>query len=530
MIRSTPEPSRLAERLDQLDAANVVPRVWAGDYTVWGTHPAEIANRLGWLRAPETMREHLASLRKFAAAVRGEGCDAVALLGMGGSSLAPETLAATSPLGGDGPRLVVLDTTHPGAVRRAIDGLDPARTFYLVSTKSGTTTETLTLFRTFHRLAVEALGKDGAGARFAAITDPGSPLVRLAHDQGFRRVFLNDPTIGGRYSALSLVGLVPAALLGLDLDGLLDNARAVAGRCGPSIPVERNPAALLAALLAAHIDGGRDKATFVIPRPLACFGDWVEQLIAESTGKRGTGLVPVVGEPLGPPEVYGSDRVFVRLGTDGETPGPAISVEFPGAEALGGQFFVWELATALLGHLLAVNPFDQPDVESSKEAMRQILTAYRASGERPAAPSMPLTPGALDAFVERAAAGDYIALLAYLDPRPETSDSLRTLRRTLRDRTHCATTLGYGPRYLHSTGQLHKGDSGRGLFVELIDDPADDVVVPDEGERSIGFRLLVRAQAVGDGRALAERGRRIAVFDLGRDAAALDAVARGIEP
>ncbi|MCX6092581.1 MAG: glucose-6-phosphate isomerase, partial [Candidatus Bipolaricaulota bacterium] len=228
MIRTTPEPSRLPERLDQLDAADVVPRVWAGDHTVWGTHPAEIANRLGWLRAPETMREHLVSLRKFAAAVRGEGCDAVALLGMGGSSLAPETLANMSRVT-DGPRLVVLDTTHPGAVRRAIDALDPARTFYIVSTKSGTTPETLALFRTFHRRAADALGKDVAGARFAAITDPGSPLVRLARDVGFRRVFLNDPTIGGRYSALSLVGLVPAALLGLDLDGLLDDARAMVG-------------------------------------------------------------------------------------------------------------------------------------------------------------------------------------------------------------------------------------------------------------------------------------------------------------
>ncbi len=521
MIRTTPEPSRLPERLDQLDAANVVPRVWAGDYTVWGTHPAEIANRLGWLRAPETMREHVASLRKFAAAVRGEGCDAVALLGMGGSSLAPETLASMSRVA-DGPRLVVLDTTHPGAVRRAIDALDPARTFYIVSTKSGTTPETLALFRTFHRRAVDALGKDGAGARFAAITDPGSPLVRLAHDVGFRRVFLNDPTIGGRYSALSLVGLVPAALLGLDLDGLLDDARAMAGRCGPSVPVDRNPAALLAALLAAHIDGGRDKATFVIPEPLASFGDWVEQLIAESTGKRGTGLVPVVGEPLGPPEVYGVDRVFVRLGSDTAAPEPTISVEFSGAEALGGQFFLWELATALLGHLLTVNPFDQPDVESSKEATRQILAAYRDSGERPAAPSVPLSPGALKAFVDQAGPSDYIALLAYLDPRPETSEPLRSLRQALRDRTHCATTLGYGPRYLHSTGQLHKGDSGRGLFVELIDDPADDVAVPDDGPRQLGLRFLdPRAGASGDAQVLAARGRRVLVTDLGHDAPAL---------
>ena len=519
MIRVGQEPQAFAPRLDQLDAANVIPRVWAGDYTVWETGPTEITNRLGWLRAPETMREHLVSLRKFATAVRGERCDAIALLGMGGSSLAPETLATMSRVA-DGPRLVVLDTTHPGAVRRAIDALDPARTFYIVSTKSGTTPETLALFRTFHRRAADALGKDGAGARFAAITDPGSPLVRLAHDVGFRRVFLNDPTIGGRYSALSLVGLVPAALLGLDLEELLDSARAIAGRCGPSVPVDRNPAALLAALLAAHIDGGRDKATFVIPKPLASFGDWVEQLIAESTGKRGTGVVPVVGEPIGEAAVYGMDRVFVRLGSDTESPEPSIAVDFPGVESLGAQFFLWEFATALLGHLLKVNPFDQPDVESSKEATRRILAAYRDRGLRPERECIRLTPEALTEFATQAMPGDYIALLAYLDPRSETRRRLQALRCALRDKTHCATTLGFGPRYLHSTGQLHKGDCGRGMFLLLVDDPEGDVAIPDETSRSIGLRLLVHAQAFGDARSLSDRGRRLVVADLGRDVAA----------
>ncbi len=526
LVHAIREPSRLPQRLDHLDEANVVPRVWAGDYTVWGTHPAEIINRLGWLRAPETMREHFASLRKFADAVREEGCDAVALIGMGGSSLAPETLASIGRAAG-GPRLVVLDTTHPGAVRRAVDGLDPAHSLYLVSTKSGTTTETLAIFRTLHRRAADALGPEAAGLRFAAITDPGSPLVRLAHERGFRRVFLNDPTVGGRYAALSLVGLVPAALLGFDLGLLLDNARAMAARCSPSVPVEQNPAALLAALLAAHMDEGRDKATFVIDEPLAGFGDWVEQLIAESTGKDGSGLVPIVGEPLGAPGAYGEDRVFVRLGTEAETLHPAISVEFAGPEALGGQFLLWELATALLGHLLAVNPFNQPDVESSKEEARKILSAVRERGELPAFAATPLTREGLAAFVGRATAGDYIALLAYLEPQADTDERLALLRRVLRDETRCATTLGYGPRYLHSTGQLHKGDSGRGLFIEFVDDPAEDIDVPDGVGQPIGFRLLVRAQAAGDAKALADRGRRIAVFDLGRDCTSLGAIAPG---
>jgi transaldolase/glucose-6-phosphate isomerase len=235
-------------------------------------------------------------------------------------------------------------------------------------------------------------------------------------------------------------------------------------------------------------------------------------LIAESTGKRGTGLLPVVGEPLGPPTAYGSDRVFVRLGSSVQAPGPAVAVEFPGPNALGGQFFLWEMTTALLGHMLGVNPFDQPDVESAKDAARKILAAYRSGGEHSTMEAIPLSETSLGAFSSQAAAGNYIAVLAYLDPRPEVTHALSTLRRTLRDRTRCATTLGYGPRYLHSTGQLHKGDAGRGLFLQLVDAPETDVEIPGDIEPSIGFRALVHAQAAGDARALADRGRRVSVL------------------
>ncbi|MCX6099580.1 MAG: transaldolase, partial [Candidatus Bipolaricaulota bacterium] len=242
---------------------------------------------------------------------------------------------------------------------------------------------------------------------------------------------------------------------------------------------------------------------------------------AESTGKGGVGVVPIVAEPPGPLDIYGTDRVFVRLGTDVETPHPTVDVEFLGPEDIGGQFFLWEFATALLGHLLGINPFDQPDVESSKSVTRQMLSAYREHGERPSAPNVPLTPDALRQFASRTVPGDYIAILAYLDPRPEVAEPLATLRRALRDATRCATTLGYGPRFLHSTGQLHKGDSGRGVFIELVDEVSDDLQIPDGSGRPVSFGLLLRAQAFGDAQALAARGRRVLVADLDHDAPAM---------
>ncbi len=517
MIRSTPVPHGLNNRLAEFEKASVVARVWAGDHTVWGPSPDEIANRLGWLRAPQTMRESLAEVKAFARSTRAGGCDTVALLGMGGSSLAAETLARIAHRV-DGPEFLVLDTTHPATILRALDRLDVRKTLFLVSTKSGTTSETLSLFRIFHQRACESLGRDAAGSRFAAITDPGSPLVRLAHESGFRRVFLNDPTFGGRYAALSLVGLVPAAVLGLDIEALLDSGAAMAVRCGPSVQADENPAALLAALLAAHADEGRDKATFVLPQAVESFGDWAEQLIAESTGKRGTGIVPVVGEPLGLPGNYGTDRVFLRFGNGTRTPDPAIECEPITGENLGGQFYLWEMATALVGHLLGVNPFDQPDVEAAKQATRDILIAYRERGEVPCADFARLDEAALRAVTAQARPGDYVALLAYLDRRPEIAASLRELRRTLRDATACATTLGFGPRFLHSTGQLHKGDGGRGLFLELVDEPSGDIDVPSGDARPASLGLILRAQALGDARALSGRGRRVQVLSLGSDA------------
>jgi hypothetical protein len=389
---------------------------------------------------------------------------------------------------------VVLDTTHPTTVARAMGRLDPRRTLFLVSTKSGTTPETLALFRLFYRRAEEVLGR-APGERFVAITDPGSPLVQRAAEHGFRRTFLNDPGFGGRYSALSLVGLVPAALLGLDVESLLDSGAAMAARCAASVPVDRNPAALLAAFLVAHAEEGRDKATFVLSPPVGSFGDWAEQLVAESTGKLGRGIVPIVGEPQGTPDAYGSDRVFLRFDERVGSPEPAIWCPAISPADLGGQFFLWEMATALAGHLLGVNPFDQPDVEAAKQATRDLLAVARSQGELPADAPSRLEAAALQAFVAGARPGDYIALLAYLDPLPELVDRLNDLRVALRDRTRCATTLGLGPRFLHSTGQLHKGDGGRGLFLVLVDEPRVDLDVPEDGGRAVSLGSGSRRRA-----------------------------------
>lgn len=508
MIHATRDSVAAARTLQALDAKRVVPRIWDGDHTVWNPKPAEIANRLGWLHAPRSMRTHVSSLGVFAERVRDEGCDAIALLGMGGSSLAPETLAAVCAPG-HAPRLVVLDTTHPDPVGRALQELDPARTLYIVSTKSGTTTETLTLCDVFYQAAVARLGA-AAGHRFVAITDPGSPLVELAQRRRFREVFLNDPSFGGRYAALSLVGLVPAALLGIDLDELLDSAEAMAARCAAGVPVGENPAALLAALLAAHADEGRDKATFLLQPEFARFGDWLEQLIAESTGKRGKGVLPVVGELPASADSYGSDRLFVRIGDAVNAPPPAIAVDAAGPGDLGGQFFLWEMATALLGHVFGVNPFDQPDVESAKQEARRVLVAEDAgAGEEAVAE---FSDDAAFAFCRGASPPGYIALLPYLDPRSRRFGRLGALRRALRDATRCATTLGVGPRYLHSTGQLHKGDAGNGVFLILIDEPRADVEIAGPGGRPMGLRRLIHAQATGDARALAARGRRVVLL------------------
>jgi transaldolase/glucose-6-phosphate isomerase len=532
--------SVLDDALHDMADNRIMARIWAHDHTVWKPEPTEITNRLGWLHIAETMTESLPRLEELADSVRAEGYTHALLLGMGGSSLAPEVLRRTFGVREGYLDLAVLDSTDPGAVLSHAERLDPAHTLFIVATKSGGTVETLSFFRYFYNWVVEALGTSRAGEHFVAITDPDTQLTKLAKRYFFRYTFRNDPNIGGRYSALSYFGLVPAALIGVDVPLLLDRSMAMTCSSEACVLVDDNPGARLGAVLGKLAQAGRDKVTFAISPGIASFGDWVEQLIAESTGKEGIGILPVAREPLGPPEVYGKDRLFVhvRLENDAthdaaldalEAAGhPVVRLNLRDRYDLGGQFFLWEMAVAVAGRFLGINPFNQPNVEAAKVLARDMVAEYAERGVLPSIESAPLTAKALGEFLAHANPGDpttgsgrsYIALQAYVQPGDETTAALAALRVQLRDRYRLATTLGYGPRFLHSTGQLHKGDAGNGLFIQFTANDLRDAPIPDEAgsaESSITFGVLKAAQAVGDGRALVDGGRKVIRFHLGDD-------------
>lgn len=544
------EPA-VAAALAEMSSQNVIKRIWDHDPTVWRQDPTEISNRLGWLHLPGSMASSVADLNSFAADLVNEGFSYVLLLGMGGSSLAPEVFARVFGLESEQPpdrpalRLEVLDSTHPDAVIAKARRFDPARTLYIVSTKSGGTVETFSFFRYFYNQAETILGKGQAGAHFAAITDPGSKLAEVAQACSFRRTFLNDPTIGGRYSALSYFGLAPAALVGVDVARLLAQAQTAAAACRRQT---NNPAARLGAILGELARQGRDKVTFAISPRLASFGDWVEQLIAESTGKEGKGILPVVGEVLGDPDGYGADRLFVHLRMTGDSSHdagirrltraghPVVRIDLNDSYDLGAQFFLWEMATAVAGHRLDIQPFDQPNVESAKVLARKMMAAFQETGRLPAeAPTfsddsadvfgtwpatrrvMRSAGDVLTDFLRQVNASDYLALQAYIQPTPATDEALAALRERLRLRHRAATTVGYGPRFLHSTGQLHKGDANGGIFLQFTDLAQETAVIPDEAgadASSISFDVLVLAQALGDRQALVDNNRRVLRFHL----------------
>jgi glucose-6-phosphate isomerase len=521
------------EAMDLLERQDFLDRLWVKDATLWKGETTAIRNRLGWLTSPTIMRGHSEDIKTFADEIRRLQFTHVVLVGMGGSSLGAEVFNLTFGSKMGFPDLLLLDSTDPEAVKRTLDRLNLTRTLFIVASKSGATAETMAFYQ-FFRGQVESSSVPRAGIHFVAITDPGRPLDKLATESGFRRTFLNPASIGGRYSVLSFFGLVPAALIGIDITMLIDRAHAMVETCGNALGPRDNAAVRLGAALAGLAKGGRDKVTLVLSRKLRSLGAWIEQLLAESLGKDGKGLVPVDDEPLGSPAVYGGDRVFVAITLEGdgthdvyldalEDAGhPVIRIPVKDTLEIGAEFFRWELAAAAAGVALGVNPFDEPDVTRAKENTAALLSAWKKSKKLPEWPADAEENGlllmtnlgkkvegfgsGLSAHFALAQPGDYLAIQAYLAPTADTWSRLQELRTLLRDRLKIATTLSFGPRYLHSTGQLHKGGRANGLFVQITGEDREDMAIPGAG---YGFSTFKAAQALGDLQALREAGRRV---------------------
>jgi glucose-6-phosphate isomerase len=528
-VRVTDAQARaIHERLKWAHDTQLLARSWGRDDSLWGAGEDAPSERLGWLTIAERSLQELDAFEDFTRELRSEGFSDCALLGMGGSSLAPEVLWQTFGAADDGLRLHVLDSTHPGAVAQLQRRLELERTLFLVSSKSGGTLEPRSMHAYFHSLVPN-------GRQWAAVTDPGTALEALAREQGFRETFHGAPDIGGRYSALSAFGVVPGVVIGAPMRTLLERAQATVRDARAATLPEHVRAARLGLALGALAQEGRDKLTLIVDAPLRSLGLWLEQLIAESTGKQSVGIVPIADEPLGPPEVYGEDRVFVHVcdmdNRDGATlqaldalgaaGHPVLPVTFTDAADLGVLFFDWELAVAIAGAVLGINPFDQPNVQEAKDLTVATIEAYARDGDFPqedaAAVAGDAATGGLRELLTHAAAGSYVATMAYLAPDPALDVALTRLRTVIRERTRAATTVGYGPRFLHSTGQLHKGGPPSGVFLQLVDNAQPELEVPGAG---YDFAALVRAQAIGDGNALRRRGLPFLRIDVGEDAAA----------
>jgi transaldolase/glucose-6-phosphate isomerase len=494
-----PLESAVNARLAALARDRIIDRIWARDHTVWRPEPAECADRLGWLTVHQQMFARLPAIAALRETLRAEGAASLLLLGMGGSSLAPEVMASAFGPSPDALRFELLDSTDPRQLDALMARLDLAATVIAVSSKSGTTIETRSQFAFFRERLPDP-------HRYIVITDPGTPLEAEAHRLGIERLFLNPPDIGGRFSALSYFGLVPAILCGVDIPGMFGRLGPMARSCQDPDPAA-NPGAWLGAVMAEAALAGRDKLTLFLPQQVEGLGHWIEQLVAESTGKHGRGILPVEGERIGPPSVYGDDRLFVAYGPlDGldelEASGqPVVRLPAIGPLDLAAEFFRWEFATAVAGHILGINPFDQPNVEEAKRLARRLLEG--------AAPE-PVTPAPAD-ILASIRPGDYLAILAYLPRDRTTADRLERARHAFRDRLRVATTIGFGPRYLHSTGQLHKGGPNTGVFLVVEDPPSVDFPVPGE---PFTFAQLEAAQARGDVAALLAHGRRVARLSL----------------
>jgi transaldolase/glucose-6-phosphate isomerase len=517
-------------------------RLWKGDKSLWTNEDED--KWLGWLHVPDDQLAHLQLLSDAAADAAKAGFTHALLLGMGGSSLCPEVLKITFGKQAGHPELYVLDSTDPAQIKTVASQIDIAKTLFIVASKSGSTLEPNIFKQYFFDRVQQTVGKENAGQRFIAITDPGSKMQQVAKDDKFRQIFFGLSSIGGRYSALSNFGMVPAAVMGLDLRRFLDRTEEMAQACAATVPAEQNPGAILGAILGTLGNLGRNKVTIITSPALHDLGAWLEQLLAESTGKQGKGLIPVDRERVGSPEVYGNDRIFVYLRLNNTSDPtqeaqidalrrgghPVVSITLTDIYDIGQEFFRWEIATAVAGSILGINAFNQPDVEASKIATRQITEAYEKSGNLPAetpileedgiklftdernaanlkaqAGGQQSLVGLLRAHLNQLGVGDYLALLAFIEMNGEHEDRLQVIRHAVRDRKHVATCLGFGPRFLHSTGQAYKGGPNSGVFLQITCDNAVDLPVPGQ---KYTFGVVKAAQARGDFQVLVERKRR----------------------
>jgi len=534
---------------DAVDAAmrdalqqQVVKRIWRKDATLWKTDAKaqqNIRSSLGWLTVTDEMLGVANELMEYGESIRQRGFKHVMVLGMGGSSLCPEVLRLSFGQQSGFPELLVLDSTDSDFIEGLAHIIKVDKTLFVVASKSGSTIEPTAFYKFWYDYLSQL--NSTPGQNFIAITDPGSPLLATASELKFQRVFLNQADIGGRFSALSYFGMVPAALAGVDVNKFLSRAKNAEQSCSPVMPAEANPGLQLGTAISAAATSGRDKLTLVIDNQISSLGLWIEQLVAESTGKEGKGILPVAGESLGDPSVYSSDRFFVSisLGDVAEETNrkldalsaaghPVVRRTLGDVYDLGSEFFVWEFATACAGWRLGINPFDQPDVQLAKQATSDVLLVFKQQKQLPGVKEV-AKDDLLTLFVDQdlasksvetvladhlalVKAGDYVAVLAYIEETPETQLLLHQLQNTLRDKTRCAATSGYGPRYLHSTGQLHKGGPNTGVFIEITANDEADLPIPGEG---YSFSVLKRAQALGDFRALAGKDRRVLGIDIG---------------
>lgn len=551
--------------IEKLRAERFPARLWERDASLWKSEPdiqRQIRNALGWLTVGRGTTAGLRTLLEFVGRARKQEFKYAVLLGMGGSSLCPDVCAATFGTVPGFLELQVLDSTVPASVIAAEKSVQLEKTLFIVSSKSGGTIETLSFYKYFYD-RVRSIQGDAAGDHFLAITDPRTPLEHLAREKKFRAIFPGAADVGGRFSALSVFGIVPAALAGVDVKALLERGEAMARACGPEVAVDESPGATLGAILGAAALNGRDKLTFVMSPGIYTFADWAEQLIAESTGKEGKVIVPVVREHLRGPEAYGDDRIFVHMSLAGEVDEsvvqklealsgaghPVVRITLEDRLDLGGEFFRWEVATAAAGALLGINPFDQPNVAESKDNTSRLLAEFKSSGRLPEDSPLAGVPGLkvysdgetaqrlagsrkdlvelLSAYLSMARRDDYVALLAYIHAASSHKALLKTIHMRLADGLKVASTAGYGPRYLHSTGQLHKGDAGRGLFLLITADDSEDVPIPGE---PYTFSVLKLAQALGDFQSLAAKKRRVLRVHLGKNVqAGLDRLLGALE-